>query len=92
MEQLKIFKENAENKIEELTMQRKQLYCKDDTKDEIAALNKELRELRKEVRMCDRIMTDVEVIEENTNFVLKFEKNEKNKMRKDMSINNFRSK
>lgn len=91
-EQLKFFKTNAENKIEELTMQRKQLYCKDDTKDEIAALNKELRELRKEVRMCDRIMTDVEVIEENTNFVLKFEKNEKNKMRKDMSINNFRSK
>ena len=68
MEQLTSFKANAENRIDELTMQRKQLYGKDDTKDEIAALNKELRELRKDVRMCDRIMADIEVIKEHQKF------------------------
>lgn len=73
MEQLKIFKENAENKIDELTMQRKQLYGKDDTKDEIAVINSELRELRKDVRMCDNIIKDVEVIKNRLSAVEKLE-------------------
>lgn len=61
---------NSLNQIEKLIMQRKQLYGKDDTKDKIVVINKELRKLRKEVRMCDRIITDVEVTKETTNFVL----------------------
>lgn len=72
-EQLKTFKANVENKIDELTMQRKQLYGKDDAKDEIAEINSELRELRKDVRMCDRIIIDVEVIKNRLSAVEKLE-------------------
>lgn len=61
-EQLTSFKKNAENKIDKLIAERKQLYGNDDTKDKIAQINNDLRELRKDVRMCDRIMTYVEVV------------------------------
>lgn len=67
-EQLKTFKANAENKIEELTTQRKQLYGKDNTKDKIAKINSELRVLRKNVQMCDNIIKDVEVVKEHQKF------------------------
>lgn len=73
MEQLKIFKENAENKIDELIMQRKQLYGKGDTKDEVAAVNSKLRSMRKDVRMCDNIIKDVEVIKNRLSAVEKLE-------------------
>lgn len=66
-EQLKSFKTNAENNIEDLTTQRKQLYGKDNTKDKIAEINSELRDLRKDVQMCDNIIKDVEVIKEHYN-------------------------
>ena len=54
-------------------MQRKQLYGKDDTKDEVAAINKELRGLRKDVRMCDNIIKDVGVVKEHHSQVALFE-------------------
>lgn len=78
-EQLKTFKENTENKIDDLTTQRKQLYGKDDSKDEIAQINVKLRALRKDVRMCDGIITDVEVIKEHQLFIkaLEQEKNDR---------------
>lgn len=50
-------------------MQRKRLYGKDASKDKIAEINGKLRALRKDVRMWDRIMTDVEIIKEHRLFI-----------------------
>lgn len=44
-----------------------------DTKDEIAEINKELRESRKDVRMCDRIMTGIEIVKNRLSAVEKLE-------------------
>lgn len=46
VEQLKTFKENAENKISELTLKRSRLYSKPDSKLEIEKINNELHKLR----------------------------------------------
>lgn len=80
--QLTSFKRNVENNIEDLTTQRKQLYEKDDSKDKIAEINKELRALRKDVRMCDRIMTDVAVIKEHNERVEKLDNQTKSSIKK----------
>lgn len=84
MEQLTIFKKNAENNIENLTTQRKQLYGKGDSKDEIAKINVKLRAFRKDVRMCDRIMTDVEVIKEHNELVEKLDDQTKLSIKKQL--------
>lgn len=72
-EQLQTFKENAENKISELTLKRSRLYSKPDTKLEIKEINNELRELRKNVRTCNNIFEDAERIREHTNYVSRLE-------------------
>ena len=79
-EQLKTFKENAENKIDELTIRRSKLYDKIDSNTEIKAINAELRELRKNVRTCNNIFADAERIREHTDYVARLEKeaNEQN--------------
>ena len=64
-EQLKIFKENAEGKISELTFQRSRLYNKTDSTVEIKTINAELRILRKNIRMCNNIFQDIETIREH---------------------------
>ena len=64
-EQLKIFKENAEGKISELTFQRSRLYNKTDSTAEIKAINTELQKLRKDMRMCNNIFQDIETIREH---------------------------
>ena len=86
VEQLSIFKENAENKIDELTIRRSKLYDKTDSKTEIKTINAELRELRKNLRTCNNIFIDAERIREHTEYVARLEKeaNEQNKDRKYM--------
>ena len=80
VEQLKTFKENAENKISDLTLKRSRLYSKPDTKLEIKEINNDLRELRKDVRTCNNIFEDTERIREHTNYVslLEQDANDKN--------------
>ena len=78
VEQLKTFKENAENKISELTLKRSRLYSKPDTKLEIEKINNELRELRWDVRTCNNIFEDAERIKEYTNYVSRLEQEAKN--------------
>lgn len=78
VEQLKTFKENAENKISELTLKRSRLYSKPDTKLEIEKINNELRELRWDVRTCNNIFEDAERIKEHTNYVSRLEQEAKN--------------
>lgn len=78
VEQLQTFKENAENKISELTLKRSKLYSKPETKLEIEEINNELRELRKDVRTCNNIFEDVEHIREHTNYVSRLEQEAKN--------------
>lgn len=82
-EQLKTFKENTENKIDELTIRRSKLYDKTDSKTEIKTINAELRELRKNVRTCNNIFIDTERIREHTEYVAQLEKeaNEPQKQR-----------
>lgn len=79
-EQLKTFKENTENNIDELTIRRSKLYDKTDSKAEIKAINAELRELRKNVRTFNNIFADAERIREHTDYVAQLEKaaNEQN--------------
>ena len=72
--QLTIFKENAENKIDELTIRRSKLYDKADSKTEIKTINTELCELRKDVRTCNNIFADAERIREHTEYVARLEK------------------
>lgn len=83
VEQLSIFKENAENKIDELTIRRSKLYDKTDSNTEIKTINAELRELRKNVRTCNNIFIDAERIREHTEYVARLEKetNEPQKQR-----------
>ena len=83
VEQLKTFKENAENKISELTLKRNRLYSKPETKLEIEKINNELHELRKDVRTCNNIFEDAERIREHTEYVARLEKeaNEHQKQR-----------
>lgn len=86
VEQLQTFKENAENKISELTLNRSRLYSNPDTKSVIEEINEELRELRRDVKTCNNIFEDAERIREHTNYVSRLEKeaNEQNKDRKYM--------
>ena len=69
IEQLNVFKESAESKIKELTLNRSRLYNKPDAKPEIEKINNELRELRRDVRICNNIFEDAERIREHTNYV-----------------------
>lgn len=77
VEQLQTFKENAENKISELTVKRSKLYSKPETKLEIEEINNELRELRRNVRTCNNIFEDAERIREHTNYVSRLEQEAK---------------
>ena len=69
-EQLKTFKENAEGKISELTLQRSRLYNKTDSTAEVKTINAELRKLRKNIRICNNIFQDIETIREHQNYVI----------------------
>lgn len=77
IEQLNVFKESAESKIKELTLNRSRLYNKPDAKPEIEKINKELRELRSDVRICNNIFEDAERIREHTNYVSRLEQEAK---------------
>lgn len=56
--QLNEIKQAVENKILELIANRSRLYHKSDARGEIAEINKELKELRAKVRMCNNIFED----------------------------------
>lgn len=77
VEQLQTFKENAENKISELTLKRSKLYSKPETKLEIEEINNKLRELRRDVRTCNNIFEEAERIREHTNYVSRLEQEAK---------------
>ena len=77
VEQLQTFKENAENKISELTLNRSRLYSNPDTKSVIEEINEELRELRRDVKTCNNIFEDAERIREHTNYVSRLEQEAK---------------
>lgn len=77
-EQLTAFKEGAESKIKELTLARSRLYNKLDKKPEIEKINKEIRELRKDVRTCNNISADCERIPEHQNYVAQLEQQAQN--------------
>ena len=84
-----IFKENAENKIDELTIRRGKLYDKTDSKTVIKTINAELRELRKNVRTCNNIFADAERIREHTDYVAQLEKEANEQHQKKQIYNEF---
>lgn len=53
-----------ESRINELVLERKPLYSKPDTQEQIEKINAELKELRKDVRMCKNILKDSERVHE----------------------------
>ena len=60
--QLNEIKQAVEDKIAELIVNRSRLYHKPDAKGEISEINKELKELRAKVKMCNNILEDSERI------------------------------
>lgn len=71
--QLNDMKQNAEDKIAELTLKRTSLYSKPDSKDEISDINTELKKLRAKLRMCNNILEDAERIQIRYNRALELE-------------------
>ena len=71
--QLNDVKQNAEDKIAELTLKRTRLYSKLDSEDEIYDINIELKELRSKLRMCNNILEDAKRIQMNYNKALELE-------------------
>ena len=71
--QLNDIKQNAEDKISELTLKRTKLYSKPDSKDEISDINTELKKLRVKLRMCNNILEDAERIQIRYNRALELE-------------------
>ena len=71
--QLNDMKQNAEDKIAELTLKRTKLYSKPDAKDEIFDINIELKELRSKLRMCNNILEDTERIQIRYNRALELD-------------------
>ena len=71
--QLNDMKQNAEDKIAELTLKRASLYSKPNTKNEIYDINIELKELRSKLRMCNNILEDAKRIQMNYNKALEIE-------------------
>lgn len=71
--QLNDVKQNAEDKIAELTLKRTSLYSKPDSKDEISDINTELKKLRAKLRMCNNMLEDAERIQIRYNRVLELE-------------------
>lgn len=71
--QLNDVKQNAEDKIAELTLKRTRLYSKPDTKNEIYDINTELKELRSKLRICNNILEDAERIQIRYNRALELD-------------------
>ena len=72
-EQLQAFKTTAESNIEELTVKRSGLYNKPEAKPDIVEINSKLRELRKEIRLCNNIFEDSERIKERYEAAMQLE-------------------
>lgn len=86
-EQVQAYKSSTEDKIRELIHSRSLLYGKSDTKEQIAEINKELRELRKDVRLCNNILEDCEHIRERFDKATELEEQAKSeRSRKSKSV------
>ena len=69
--------------MSELTHKRSRLYSKADPTIEIKTINAELREVRKNIRICNNIFQDIETIREHQNYVIWLEQEaEKGKKRR----------
>ena len=75
--QLNDIKQNAEDKIAELTLKRTKLYSKLGSEDEIYDINIELKELRSKLRICNNILEDAERIQIRYNRALELEEAER---------------
>ncbi len=80
-EQLQAFKTTAESKVEELIVERSGLYNKPESKPDIAEINSKLRELRKEIRLCNNIFEDAERIKERYEMAMQLEQEVKEQMK-----------
>jgi len=84
--QLNDVKQNAEDKIAELTLKGTSLYSKPDAKDEIFDINAGLKELRAKLRMCNNILKDAERIQIRYNRALELD-NEAKRQTRDINRN-----
>lgn len=100
-EQLFLYKSKVEDEIKSLTADRKHLRNEirkvniDDAmlsgcKEKISALSERLKELRKEIRLCDGIAERSGVIRENLNAVLADEEKIKNNRKENRSYEHRR--
>ncbi len=84
--QLNDMKQNAEDRIAELTLKRTRLYSKPDVKDEISDINTELKKLRAKFRICNNILEDAERIQIRYNRAFELD-NEAKKQNRDINQN-----
>lgn len=75
--QLNEIKQSAEERITELTSIRMGLYRNPNAKSEIAEINKELKNLRAKLKMCNNILTDAERINQHHNEAIRLENESK---------------
>ena len=75
--QLNEIKNSAEERIAELTSIRMGLYRNPNAKSEIAEINKELKNLRAKLKMCNNILTDAERINQHHNEAIRLENESK---------------
>lgn len=75
--QLNEIKNSAEERIAELTSIRMGLYRSPDAQGEIEKINKELKDLRAKLRLCNNILTDAEHINQRYNEAMRLEKESK---------------
>lgn len=85
-EQIKTYIFDAENKINELIHDRSLLYGKTESKERIIKINKELKNLRKDVKMCKNILDNSKYIKENMIQVNNFEKQSNKECKADRKI------
>lgn len=77
-----------ESRINELVLERRRLYRKPDTEEQISKINKELKELRNDVGMCNNILKDSERVHERLEGIraleeqVRMEQEEKHKKKK----------
>ena len=76
-EQLQAFKTTVESKVGELTAERSRLYNNPEAKPDITKINSKLRELRKEIRLCNNIFEDSKRIKEHYETAIKLEQQAK---------------
>ncbi len=76
MDELRLHKASIEREYEQLSAMRKKLYRKTEGKEQLAKITERIKEIRKEIRLCEGIEMRSKVLGENIRKMREEEKNE----------------